>query len=109
MVQKITKMKPTIRPHNCASLWIVDSTLFVELPKGDLTHTISVPATVEGLSKVVRLLSHRTESSRIGELGEPTQHHINKPIEVKVKRVKAKFTEGQLDNTKEVLRKLGMI
>lgn len=105
-------MKPTIKPKNAATIWAVDTTIFVELPSYGLIHTVSVPATVEGLTKLLRLLAARTEQSKIGEVGEPTQHHINKPIDLaKVKRtkVKPKYSQEQTDSVKEVLRRLGMI
>ncbi len=107
--------KAQIKPRNCASIWTDGQTIFAELPFGDLHHTISVPNTVEGLAKILQLISHRTETARIGELGDPTQHQIDKPLVYdrakirKVGKAKSNFTDDQRDNAKEVLRKMGII
>lgn len=102
-------MKPTLKPHNCASIWAGDGVIFCQLPWGDLSHTISVPNTVEGITKILNMLSARTEKSLIGQPGDPTQHHIDKPL-TKVRKVgKQTFSVEQRESTIEVLRKLGMV
>lgn len=107
-------MKPSLRPTNPATIWRSGDSIIAELPRGNLTHTVSVPFTTEGLAKIINLLAHRTESSKIGEDGEPTQHLINKKPPIydlaKVRRMgKVKMSAEQMESTKEVLRKLGMI
>ncbi len=116
-------MKPSLRPTNPATIWRSGDCIIAELPRGNLTHTVSVPFTTEGLAKIINLLAHRTEASKIGTAGEPTQHLINKqppgkikkpatPVYdlAKVRRVgKVKMSVEQMESTKEVLRKLGMI
>jgi len=106
--------KAQIKPRNCASIWTDGQIIFAELPFGDLHHTISVPNTVEGLAKILQLISHRTESSKIGEPGDPTQHQMEKLVydRAKIRKVgkaKSNFTDDQRDNAKEVLRKMGII
>lgn len=103
-------MKSPLRPHNAAILWAIDATIFVELPHGQLSHTIQVPKTLEGMAKILTLLSARGESSKIGEPGDPTQHHINKPLDLsKIRRAKPKASNEEMDGAKNVLREFGLI
>lgn len=106
-------MKSPLRPSSAAFIWSIDNTIFLELPHGELSHTIQVPKTLEGMTKVLSLLAMRSPSSRIGEPGDPTQHHINKklpkPIDLAKVRRKPKATEDQMDGAKEVLRRFGII
>lgn len=106
-----------IRPPWAASLWQSDEWLYVELPAtiGHLAHTIRVPATVEGMTKILDMLKVRDESSRIGSKGDPTQWQVDRNVvsydEGKVKRQKPKdkFSPQIRSGARDVLRKLGMI
>ena len=105
-------MKP---PAWAFTIWSDADNIYAELPaiNGHTTHRVHVPNDAKGLNKILVLARARDITSELGEKGEPTQHHIDKVTydENKVRRPKPrlKFTPAQINNAREVLRKLGLI
>lgn len=107
-----------IRPPNAASVWIINDHLYIDLPASNshLSHSLCVKADAQGFLKLASLLRNRTERSRIGEAGDPTQHHLNKPQPAKydealVRRPKAKdtFAPALQSAARDVMRRMGLI
>lgn len=104
-------------PAWAASIWCTDAWIYVDLPatKGHHRHTIKVPNSAEGIAKVLGLVRARTETTKIGDLGEPTQAQIDRGnLDRMVKAFKPKASKPMFDpalmtSAKDVLRKLGVI
>lgn len=117
-----------IRPANAASIWIEDGMIYLELPspEGGRSHTVSIHKNPESWITIETFLSQRHPQSKLGERGDPTQHHINAQMkygtrsnptwrdeprydESRVRRAKPKFTTEIMDGAKSVLQKMGII
>jgi hypothetical protein len=104
-----------IKPPWAFSIWSDADSIFAELPaiNGHTLHTVKVPNDVKGLKKILFLAKARDAKSQIGSKGEPTQSQIEKisydPSMVRRPKPKLTFTPAQINNAREVLRKLGMI
>jgi hypothetical protein len=105
----------TMKPPWAFTVWSDADYLYAELPtiNGHTAHTVKVPNDVVGLNKLIILAKSRNESSKLGTKGEPTQAQIEKisydPSKVRKPKPKLTFTHAQINNAREVLRKLGMI
>lgn len=104
-----------IKPPWAFSVWSDADSIYAELPaiNGHTSHTVKVSNDVVGLHKLLVLVRARSASSRLGEIGEPTQWQIEKveydPAMVKRVKEKLKFTSGQRIGAREILRKMGLI
>jgi hypothetical protein len=102
------------KPPWAFTIWSDADNIYAELPaiNGHTTHTVHVPNDAKGLKKILFLAHARNATSELGEKGEPTQAQIETLTYTGViKRPKAKltFTPAQINNAREVLRKMGLI
>lgn len=104
------------RPNHSAIVWATDEWLYLELPAihGLKAHSIRVPCTEVGLRAALHTLQSRSEFSRIGEPGDPTQHNVDQLIkefkgEIKRPKARPKLTPARVAAAKDILRRMGMI
>lgn len=103
------------KPAWAFTIWSDSDNIYAELPAigHHSVHTVHVPNDAKGLKKILFLARSRNPQSELGEKGEPTQAQIEKVTydESMVRKVKPKltFTPAQINNAREVLRKMGMI
>ena len=103
-------------PSYAASIWLEGDTVWLGLPGETRGHSVPVPATVEGLAQVLRILASREKAQRatIGTDAAPTRHMIEQAIARREKfrrereaKAEAKATpKPSIDDT---LRELGLI
>ena len=108
-------MKP---PDFAARIWSAGNSIYLELNDpggGDRKHVVKLPHSNDGLSQILKLLSHRGSKSKIATSGDPTQHQIDLDLKSQADKFLAKrkpqfkATEEQSQAAKEVLRSLGML
>jgi hypothetical protein len=102
------------KPSWAFTIWSDADNIYAELPaiNGKTTHTVHVPNNPDGIRKILFLARSRNATSELGEKGEPTQAQIETLTYIGViKRPKPKltFTPAQINNAREVLRKMGLI
>lgn len=107
-------MEAMKKPPWAFTIWSDADNIYAELPaiNGHTVHTIHVPNDAKGLKKILFLAQSRNANSELGTKGEPTQAQVETLTYTGViKRPKPKptFTHAQINNAREVLRKLGMI
>jgi hypothetical protein len=103
-----------IKPAWAFSIWSDADSIYAELPaiNGHTSHTIKVPNDVVGLNKILVLARSRDAKAELGTKGDPTQAQIETLTYtgvIKRPKPKPKFTPAQINNAREVLRKLGLI
>lgn len=107
-----------IKPPWAASTWIIDETLYFDLPGPGHSHQVRFPATPEGFTAALKMLQERGEISTIGTKGDPTQWKLDRKAKVpeydesKVRRVgrpRLKIAPELATAARDVLRRLGMI
>ena len=98
-------------PKHAITIWQADREIHADL-KG---HKITVPATGAGIRKLLIILEHRTAQSKIGERGDPTQHHIDKAkfalpdySEAMVRRVSMSMTPERMAIIAAAAKKAGL-
>lgn len=102
------------KPAWAFTIWSDSDNIYAELPAigGHAVHTVHVPNDPKGLKKILFLAQARNAASELGEKGEPTQAQIETLTYTGViKRPKPilRFTPAQINNAREVLRKMGLI
>src|SRR5438045_2593348 len=71
-----------IPPPWAITLWSSEGSLYAQLPaiRGLTSHQIRVPLNDHGLKQILAMLEARGAASRLGEKGDPTQHHVDKAL-----------------------------
>lgn len=109
-----------MKPSHAASIWVVDQTLHVEFPsmQSEKTHTIAVPADVDGLMLALTIFRARNARSTVATKGAPTKLQVEKALLKAADKflkdggkVKAKptFSPEVRQSVKDVLRDMGVI
>lgn len=111
-----------MRPSHASHIWSDPNSIYLEIPSpvGPLTHSLSFPNTEAGLRLCLQVLNARTARSTIGTRGAPTKQQVEKNLEEMadaflknggkvVRKKKDKFTEGQRQTARDVLREIGLI
>lgn len=118
------QMTDTLRPPHAISLWANNEVLYVELPNTHISfgqsHQLKLPLNVYGLTQVVNILRSRSSQSRVGELGDPTQHQADAAIKqmqraaagykgpITKPKAKISATPEQRSTIRDILRKVGI-
>lgn len=109
-----------ISPPNSPRVWITDDSLYFEFTNASgISHSIKLPATVEGFSHAIEMLHARTASTKIGMKGEPTQYMTEKDLSKlsttflanggKLTKKGPAFSQKLQDSARDVLRNMGLI
>ena len=105
-------MTDQLKPPHAASLWYTPLGWRCELPHpSGVSHTILVKD--DNIGSLLAMLRVRTGESKLGEAGDKTQFQIDREAletaKAKFKsQIKPKFSESQMANVRDIIRKLGL-
>lgn len=113
-------MTNSIKPSHAVTIWSDKEILYVELPQASgqigQAHILKLPLNIFGLTQCINLLKARSDASRIGERGDPTQFQADKEIQEMSKKAagykgpitkeaKVSLTPERRDTVREMIRR----